>query len=127
MKAKRTNIIKKQGTKTLAGILAVGMTFGTPISVLADDNISDSTMEQQAGVQNVLAKKVDGSETLVKVSEVVLGMIQRNEVKLDTDKFLKDVTTGQKVDPTTGERVTELGTTRRTERTENTDNTDRTE
>ena len=110
MKAKRTNIIKKQGTKTLAGILAVGMTFGTPISVLADDNTSDSTMEQQAGVQNVLAKKVDGSETLVKVSEVVLGMIQRNEVKLDTDKFLKDVTTGQKVDPTTGERVTELGT-----------------
>ena len=110
LKAKRTNIIKKQGTKTLAGILAAGMTFGTPISVLADDNISDSTMEQQAGVQNVLAKKVDGSETLVKVSEVVLGMIQRNEVKLDTDKFLKDVTTGQKVDPTTGERVTELGT-----------------
>ena len=110
MKTKKTNIIKKQGTKTLAGILAVGMTFGTPISVLADDNISDSTMEQQAGVQNVLAKKVDGSETLVKVSEVVLGMIQRNEVKLDTDKFLKDVTTGQKVDPTTGERVTELGT-----------------
>ena len=110
MKAKRTNIIKKQGTKTLAGILAVCMTFGTPISVLADDNTSDSTMEQQAGVQNVLAKKVDGSETLVKVSEVVLGMIQRNEVKLDTDKFLKDVTTGQKVDPTTGERVTELGT-----------------
>ena len=110
VKAKRTNIIKKQGTKTLAGILAVGMTFGTPISVLADDNISDSTMEQQAGVQNVLAKKVDGSETLVKVSEVVLRMIQRNEVKLDTDKFLKDVTTGQKVDPTTGERVTELGT-----------------
>ena len=110
MKAKRTNIIKKQGTKTLAGILAVCMTLGTPISVLADDNTSDSTMEQQAGVQNVLAKKIDGSETLVKVSEVVLGMIQRNEVKLDTDKFLKDVTTGQKVDPTTGERVTELGT-----------------
>ena len=110
MKAKRTNIIKKQGTKTLAGILAVGMTFGTPVSVLAGDNTPDSTMEQQAGVQNVLAKKVDGSETLVKVSEVVLGMIQRNEVKLDTDKFLKDVTTGQKVDPTTGERVTELGT-----------------
>ena len=107
MKAKRTNIIKKQGTKTLAGILAVGMTFGTPISVLADDNTSDSTMEQQAEVQNVLAKKVDGSETLVKVSEVVLGMIKRSEVKLDTDKFLKDVTTGQKVDPTTGERVTE--------------------
>ena len=110
MKAKRTNIIKKQGTKTLAGILAVGMTFGTPISVLADDNTSDSTMEQQAEVQNVLAKKVDGSETLVKVSEVVLGMIKRSEVKLDTDKYLKDVTTGQKVDPTTGERVTELGT-----------------
>ena len=110
MKTKKTNIIKKQGTKTLAGILAVGMTFGTPVSVLAGDNTPDSTMEQQAGVQNVLAKKVDGSETLVKVSEVVLGMIQRNEVKLDTDKFLKDVTTGQKVDPTTGERVTELGT-----------------
>ena len=81
MKTKKTNIIKKQGTKTLAGILAVGMTFGTPVSVLADDHTSDSTMEQQAGVQNVLAKKVDGSETLVKVSEVVLGMIQRNEVK----------------------------------------------
>ena len=110
MKTKKTNIIKKQGTKTLAGILAVGMTFGTPISVLADDNTSDSTMEQQAGVQNVLAKKVDGSETLVKVSDVVLGMLQRSEVKLDTDKFLKDVATGQKVDPTTGERVTELET-----------------
>lgn len=110
MKTKKTNIIKKQGTKTLAGILAVGMTFGTPVSVLADDNTPDSTMEQQAGAQNVLAKKVDGSETLVKVSDVVLGMIQRSEVKLDTDKFLKDVATGQKVDPTTGERVTELET-----------------
>ena len=110
MKAKKTNIIKKQGTKTLAGILAVGMTFGTPVSVLADDNTPDSTMEQQAGAQNVLAKKVDGSETLVKVSDVALGMIQRSEVKLDTDKFLKDVATGQKVDPTTGERVTELET-----------------
>ena len=110
MKTKKTNIIKKQGTKTLAGILAVGMTFGTPVSVLADDNTPDSTMEQQAGSQNVLAKKVDGSETLVKVSDVVLGMIQRSEVKLDTDKFLKDVATGQKVDPTTGERVTELET-----------------
>ena len=110
MKTKKTNIIKKQGTKTLACILAVGMTFGTPVSVLADDNTPDSTMEQQAGAQNVLAKKVDGSETLVKVSDVVLGMIQRSEVKLDTDKFLKDVATGQKVDPTTGERVTELET-----------------
>ena len=110
MKTKKTNIIKKQGTKTLAGILAIGMTFGTPVSVLADDNTPDSTMEQQAGAQNVLAKKVDGSETLVKVSDVVLGMIQRSEVKLDTDKFLKDVATGQKVDPTTGERVTELET-----------------
>lgn len=46
----------------------------------------------------------------MKVSDVVLGMIQRSEVKLDTDKFLKDVATGQKVDPTTGERVTELET-----------------
>ena len=125
MKAKRTNIIKKQGTKTLAGILAVGMTFGTPISVLADDNTSDSTMEQQAGVQNVLAKKVDGSETLVKVSEVVLGMIQRNEVKLDTDKFLKDVTTESRSDNRRTSNRT--GNTRRTERTGNTDNTDRTE
>ena len=51
VKAKRTNIIKKQGTKTLTGILAVCMTLGTPISVLADDNTSDSTMEQQVGVQ----------------------------------------------------------------------------
>ena len=59
MKAKRTNIIKKQGTKTLAGILSVCMRFGTPISLLADVNTSYSTMEQQAGVQNVLAKKVD--------------------------------------------------------------------
>ena len=127
MKTKKTNIIKKQGTKTLAGILAVGMTFGTPVSVLADDNTPDSTMEQQAGVQNVLAKKVDGSETLVKVSEVVLGMIQRNEVKLDTDKFLKDVTTGQKDRSDNRRTSNRTGNTRRTEQTGNTDNTDRTE
>ena len=61
MKTKKTNTIKKQGTKTLAGILAVGMTFGTPVSVLAEDNKPDSTLEQQAEEQNVLAKKVDGS------------------------------------------------------------------
>ena len=80
MKTKKTSIIKKQGTKTLAGILAVGMTFGTPVSVLADDNTPDSTMEQQAGVQNVLAKKVDGSETLVKVSEVVLATVYKGNI-----------------------------------------------
>lgn len=57
MKTKKTNIIKKQGTKTLAGILAVGMTFGTPVSVLADDNTPDSTMEQQAGYKMYWLKK----------------------------------------------------------------------
>lgn len=107
MRTKKTNIIKKQGTKTLAGILAVGMTLGSPVSALAEDNTPDSTVEQQAETQNVMAKKVDGSDTLVKVSDAVLGMIQRGEIKLASDKFLKDVTTGQKVNPATGERVTE--------------------
>ena len=53
-------------------------------------------------------KKTDGSEVFVSVSDYVRGMMERGAVRLnDETGYLEDTSTGQKVDPETGERLTE--------------------
>ena len=54
------------------------------------------------------AKKTDGSDVFVSVSDYVRGMMERGAVRLnDETGYLEDTSTGQKVDPETGERLTE--------------------
>ena len=105
MKLRNVKVAKRLGTKTLAGLLAFGLVVGTPSVVLAD---VQSTMSQSDAVQTekLQAKSVDGRDTLTDVSDKVMDMIQKGEVKLDEEsKYLIDTVTGKKVDPVTGERV----------------------
>ena len=103
MKFRNKFVAKRIGTKTLASLLAFGMVFGSPLAVFADDG------EVAAVAENtVQAKKTDGSEAFVSVSDYVLGMLQSGAVRLNEGTgYLEDTATGQKVDPETGERLTE--------------------
>ena len=108
MKLRNVKVAKRLGTKTLAGLLAFGLVVGTPSVVLAD---VQSTMPQSDAVQTekLQAKSVDGRDTLTDVSDKVMDMIQKGEVKLDEEsKYLIDTVTGKKVDPVTGERVEQI-------------------
>ena len=103
MKFRNKFIAKRIGTKTLASLLAFGMALGSPMAVFADDG------EMAVVAENaVQAKKTDGSEAFVSVSDYVRGMMERGAVRLnDETGYLEDTSTGQKVDPETGERLTE--------------------
>ena len=108
LKLRNVKVAKRLGTKTLAGLLAFGLVVGTPSVVLAD---VQSTMSQSDAVQTekLQAKSVDGRDTLTDVSDKVMDMIQKGEVKLDEEsKYLIDTVTGKKVDPVTGERVEQI-------------------
>lgn len=107
MKVRNIRVAKMIGTKIIAGLLALGLALGTPLSVCAED--TGVTVQEQS--ETVQAKKVDGSEELTDISDKVLEMIQNEEVKLNEEtKYLEDVKTGQKVNPETGERVDEIPT-----------------
>ena len=103
MKFRNKFVAKRIGTKTLASLLVFGMVFGSPLAAFADDG------EVAAVAENtVQAKKTDGSEAFVSVSDYVLGMIQSGTVRLNEGTgYLEDTATGQKVDPETGEHLTE--------------------
>ena len=108
MKLRNVKVAKRLGTKTLAGLLAFGLVVGTPSVVLAD---VQSTMSQSDAVQTekLQAKSVDGRDTLTDVSDKVMDMIRKGEVKLDEESnYLIDTVTGKKVDPVTGERVEQI-------------------
>ena len=103
MKFRNKFVSKRIGTKTLASLLAFGMAFGSPMAVFADDGETAVVAEN-----TVQAKKTDGSEVFVSVSDYVRGMMERGAVRLnDGTGYLEDTSTGQKVDPETGERLTE--------------------
>ena len=105
LKVRNIRVAKTIGTKTIAGLLALGLALGTPLSVCAED--TGVTVQEQS--ETVQAKKVDGSEELTDISDKVLEMIQNEEVKLHEEtEYLEDVKTGQKVNPETGERVDEI-------------------
>ena len=109
MKLRNRRVAKMTGTKALAGLLVLGLTFGTPMAVFADDvqvmsETIDSIYYNEDG--KLQAKSVDGRDTMTEVSDEVLGMIDKEEVKLNQDTgYLEDTQTGQKVDPVTGDRV----------------------
>nr|WP_296959211.1 NlpC/P60 family protein [uncultured Mediterraneibacter sp.] len=115
MKVRNTNVAKRLGMKTLAGLLAVGMAFGSPVAVLADEMpVAEEVVaaEENAEVAEseipTQAKALDDTDTYVDISEEVQGMIERGEVVLDEESgYLLDAETGEKVDPVTGERQTE--------------------
>ena len=103
MKFRNKFVSKRIGTKTLATLLAFGMALGSPMAVFADDGETAVVAEN-----TVQAKKTDGSEVFVSVSDYVRGMMERGAVRLnDETGYLEDTSTGQKVDPETGERLTE--------------------
>ena len=154
MKVRNNKVLRIIGTKTLAGALALGLSFGTPVSALAEEGLtqevteealeevpeenpeeiteetpteiteetSEETPEENAkeatdetteddGEEDTeevrpQAKKLDGSGEVVDVSDEVWNLIKEGSVSLNAETlFLEDVSTGQKVDPTTGERV----------------------
>ena len=117
LRLRNMKVAKRLGTKAFAGIMAAGLILGTPVSVLAD-GISETAGTQSAATQTgeipterIQAKSVDGKDTLTDVSDTVLEMIQKGEVKLDEEtKYLIDTVTGKKVDPVTGERVDQIPT-----------------
>ena len=99
MKFRNKFVSKRIGTKTLASLLAFGMALGSPMAVFADDGETAVVAEN-----TVQAKKTDGSEVFVSVSDYVRGMMERGAVRLnDETGYLEDTSTGQKVDPETGE------------------------
>ena len=103
MKFRNKFVSKRIGTKTLASLLAFGMALGSPMAVFADDGETAVVAEN-----TVQAKKTDGSEVFVGVSDCVRGMMESGAVRLnDGTGYLEDTSTGQKVDPETGERLTE--------------------
>ena len=103
MKFRNKFVSKRIGTKTLASLLAFGMALGSPMAVFADDGETAVVAEN-----TVQAKKTDGSEVFVSVSDYVRGMMESGAVRLnDETGYLEDTSTGQKVDPETGERLTE--------------------
>ena len=103
MKFRNKFIAKRIGTKTLASLLAFGMALGSPMAAFADDGETAVVAEN-----TVQAKKTDGSEAFVSVSDCVRGMMESGAVRLNNETgYLEDTSTGQKVDPETGERLTE--------------------
>ena len=103
MKFRNKFVAKRIGTKTLASLLAFGMALGSPMAVFADDGETAVVAEN-----TVQAKKTDGSEVFVSVSDYVRGMMESGAVRLnDETGYLEDTSTGQKVDPETGVRLTE--------------------
>ena len=77
MKFRNKFIAKRIGTKTLASLLAFGMALGSPMAAFADDGETAVVAEN-----TVQAKKTDGSEAFVNVSDYVWGMMESGAVRL---------------------------------------------
>ena len=80
LKFRNIKVAKIIGTKTLAGLLSVGLAMSVPVAAFAEDG-NVAVTQTAAGMQ---AKAVDGSENLVNVSDSVLQMVQNGEVYLYT-------------------------------------------
>ncbi len=99
---------KRIGIKAAASILAALMTVSAPLAVAADDQEQAVTIQEETGEQREQAKKTDGTEELVEISDAVKEMLDAGQIRLDAEtQYLIDVQTGQKVDPITGERYVE--------------------
>ncbi len=133
MKVRNNKVLRIIGSKTLAGVLALGLSLGAPVSALAEEGWAEEVTEENVGDASggstedlskettaedaseevseevrPQARLVDGSGTLVDVSDEVWALIQEGSLALNEESlFLEDLSTGQKVDPTTGKRVDE--------------------
>ena len=86
MKFRNKFIAKRIGTKTLASLLAFGMALGSPMAAFADDGETVVVAEN-----TVQAKKTDGSEAFVSVSDDVRGMMESGAVRLNNETgYLED-------------------------------------
>ncbi len=133
MKVRNNKVLRIIGSKTLAGVLALGLSLGAPVSALAEEGWAEEVTEENVGDASggatedlskettaedaseevseevrPQARLVDGSGTLVDVSDEVWALIQEGSLTLNEESlFLEDLSTGQKVDPITGKRVDE--------------------
>lgn len=145
MKVRNNKVLRIIGSKTLAGVLALGLTLGAPVSALADEGWSEEvteetteevvdevteevpkeTSEEEAEEVRPQARLVDGSGTVVEVSDEVWNLIREGSLSLNEETlFLEDVSTGQKVDPSTGKRVDAEKNKQNTDESQQTDTKD---
>lgn len=104
----------KEYKRVLAAVLSAGMITVQAAPVLAADVSAGQTAghEQAADSSEAELPKqamtIDGTETMVDISEEVLAMLEDGSVYLDEETgYLHDKETKQKVDPVTGEREDE--------------------
>lgn len=107
----------KEYKRVLAAVLSAGMITVQTAPVLAADvsggqtagHVQEGQTEESGETEAPKqAMTVDGTKTLVDISEEVLAMMEDGSVYLDEETgYLHDKETKQKVDPVTGERVDE--------------------
>lgn len=126
MKDRNSKIARIIGTRALTGILVATFLFYAPISAYADES-ADQGQEVTEEVVRPSAKLVDGTGSVVEVSDDVWALIESQEIWYDeATGFLKDTATGAYVDPLTGDRVNVLPGNNQTDQTDQTDKTDQT-
>ena len=117
LKFRNIQVAKITGTRFLAALLTVGLTFSAPVAAYAadDGNYVQTTSEEagdSANGERLQAKSIDGRDTYTEVSDLVLEMIQRGEAEFNEETgyvedtgLLDAAKKGWKVDPVTGEEV----------------------
>lgn len=113
MKFRNIQVAKITGTKVLAGLLVFGLTFSTPVAAYAaEESPVQAVSEGTEDGEKLMAKSIDGRDTLTEVSDRVLEMIEKKEVEYNEDTgYLEDTglrdetKKGWKVDPDTGDEV----------------------
>lgn len=128
MKIRNSKVARIVGARALTGVLVATFLFSAPISVYADE-ASDSgewkevTEETTEEAVRPSAKLVDGTATVVEVSDEVWTQIESQEIWYDeTTGFLMDTATGAYVDPLTGSRVSTIPDNKKTDGTEGENN-----
>ena len=114
LKYRNIQVVKTVGTRMLAGLMAAGMVWASPMSALAAEDASAPAVQAEAAEAPQTeelrqAKKTDGSGELADISDVVLKMIDQGEIVYNKETgYLEDAETKQPVDPQTGERMDTL-------------------
>ena len=90
LKFRNIQVAKITGTRFLAALLTVGLTFSAPVAAYAaDDGNYVQTTSKEAGdsanSECLQAKSIDGRDTYTEVSDLVLEMIQRGEAEFNEE------------------------------------------
>ncbi len=133
MKNRNSRIAGIIGTGALTGILVATFLFSAPVSVYAEENTDGEQWQEvtEEVIEEAVrpsAKLVDGTSTVVEVSDDVWALIESQEIWYDeATGFLKDTSTGAYVDPLTGSRVTTIPGSNKTDKSDKSDKTGQTE